>query len=67
MIRAYRQGLTDAISTLNVEKKPTADAKQLNPDKVIEWLSQNIFTACYNEHDVVLSQHIEKFKKDFRL
>ena len=39
----------------------------LDPDKVIEYLRQNICTACYNEPDATLSQHVEKFKKDFKL
>lgn len=45
----------------------------LDHDEVIEWLRQNICTACYNEPDVgqsqraVISQRIDKFKKDFGL
>lgn len=61
MIRAYRQGLTDAISTLMLKskvKKPTADAKQLNPDDVIAWLQS---FGC----DV--DNLVETFKKHFEI
>lgn len=43
------------------------EPKKLDADKVIEWLRQNICTACYDEPDVTLSQRINKFKKDFGL
>lgn len=49
------------------ETEVTSKVKTLDPDKVIEWLHQNICTACFNEPDVELSQRIDKFKKDFEL
>lgn len=63
------QKMVEAGYGWDTEKKELKkiEPKTLDADKVIEWLRQNVCTACWDDPNEAISQYIERFKKDFGL